>query len=88
MTFPSTEAVADRPPTLLSLPKGETGLLVIKITKNTPFHGYAGDSQKTEKKVLRDVLVKGDSFFNSGDLLVIDRERFIYFQDRVGDTFR
>ncbi|KAF1629291.1 Very long-chain acyl-CoA synthetase, partial [Eudyptes chrysocome] len=67
---------------------GETGLLVIKITKNTPFHGYAGDSQKTEKKVLRDVLVKGDSFFNSGDLLVIDRERFIYFQDRVGDTFR
>ncbi|XP_009283743.2 PREDICTED: bile acyl-CoA synthetase [Aptenodytes forsteri] len=67
---------------------GETGLLVIKITKNTPFHGYAGDSQKTERKVLRDVLVKGDSFFNSGDLLMIDHERFIYFQDRVGDTFR
>ncbi|XP_074023095.1 long-chain fatty acid transport protein 2-like [Numenius arquata] len=67
---------------------GETGLLVIKITKNTPFHGYAGDSQKTEKKVLRDVLVKGDAFFNSGDLLMIDHERFVYFQDRVGDTFR
>ncbi|KAM9271863.1 long-chain fatty acid transport protein 5 isoform 2-T2 [Cariama cristata] len=67
---------------------GETGLLVIKITKNTPFEGYAGDSQKTERKVLRDVLVKGDTFFNSGDLLMIDRERFIYFQDRVGDTFR
>ncbi|NXL03491.1 S27A2 synthetase, partial [Mesembrinibis cayennensis] len=67
---------------------GETGLLVIKITKNTPFHGYAGDSQKTEKKVLRDVLVKGDTFFNSGDLLMIDHERFVYFQDRVGDTFR
>ncbi|NXF42134.1 S27A2 synthetase, partial [Nyctibius bracteatus] len=67
---------------------GETGLLVIKITKNTPFHGYAGDSQKTEKKVLRDVLVKGDAFFNSGDLLMIDHENFVYFQDRVGDTFR
>ncbi|NWW51464.1 S27A2 synthetase, partial [Pedionomus torquatus] len=67
---------------------GETGLLVIKITTNTPFHGYAGDSQKTEKKVLRDVLVKGDAFFNSGDLLMIDHERFVYFQDRVGDTFR
>ncbi|XP_074932340.1 LOW QUALITY PROTEIN: long-chain fatty acid transport protein 5 [Phalacrocorax aristotelis] len=67
---------------------GETGLLVIKITKNTPFHGYAGDSQKTEKKVLRNVLVKGDTFFNSGDLLMIDHERFVYFQDRVGDTFR
>ncbi|XP_010281649.1 PREDICTED: very long-chain acyl-CoA synthetase-like, partial [Phaethon lepturus] len=67
---------------------GETGLLVIKITKNTPFHGYAGDSQKTERKILRDILVKGDTFFNSGDLLMIDHERFIYFQDRVGDTFR
>ncbi|NXH10139.1 S27A2 synthetase, partial [Bucco capensis] len=67
---------------------GETGLLVIKITKHTPFHGYAGDSQKTEKKILRDVLVKGDAFFNSGDLLMVDQDRFVYFQDRVGDTFR
>ncbi|NXD88800.1 S27A2 synthetase, partial [Halcyon senegalensis] len=67
---------------------GETGLLVIKITTNTPFHGYAGDSQKTEKKILRDVLVRGDTFFNSGDLLMVDKEGFVYFQDRVGDTFR
>ncbi|XP_069737574.1 long-chain fatty acid transport protein 2-like [Phaenicophaeus curvirostris] len=66
---------------------GETGLLVVKITQNTPFHGYAGDSEKTEKKILRDVLVRGDSYFNSGDLLWIDHERFIYFQDCVGDTF-
>jgi len=88
VTFPRTEVVADRLPTLLSLPEGETGLLVVKITKNTPFHGYAGDFQKTERKILRNVLVKGDMFFNSGDLLMIDEERFIYFQDRVGDTFR
>ncbi|XP_021238311.1 bile acyl-CoA synthetase [Numida meleagris] len=67
---------------------GETGLLVVKITRNTPFHGYAGDSQKTEKKILRDVFVRGDAYFNSGDLLMTDHENFIYFQDRVGDTFR
>ncbi|NXW69767.1 S27A2 synthetase, partial [Hirundo rustica] len=67
---------------------GETGLLVVKITKNTPFHGYAGDARKTEKKILRDVLAKGDAFFNSGDLLMVDAEGFVYFQDRVGDTFR
>ncbi|NXV04164.1 S27A2 synthetase, partial [Cettia cetti] len=67
---------------------GETGLLVVKITSNTPFHGYAGDAHKTEKKILRNVLAKGDAFFNSGDLLMMDHERFIYFQDRVGDTFR
>ncbi|NXG50495.1 S27A2 synthetase, partial [Psilopogon haemacephalus] len=67
---------------------GETGLLVIKISKHTPFHGYAGDSQKTQKKILRNVLAHGDAFFNSGDLLMVDHQRFIYFQDRVGDTFR
>lgn len=61
---------------------------MVKITRNTPFHGYAGDSQKTEKKILRDVLAKGDVYFNSGDLLMMDSERFMYFQDRVGDTFR
>ncbi|XP_042330641.1 very long-chain acyl-CoA synthetase-like isoform X2 [Sceloporus undulatus] len=67
---------------------GETGLLVSKITHATPFSGYAGDRQKSEKKILWDVLRKGDSYFNTGDLLMQDHEGFIYFQDRVGDTFR
>ncbi|XP_009577765.1 PREDICTED: very long-chain acyl-CoA synthetase-like, partial [Fulmarus glacialis] len=82
------EPVRDKRGLCIPVCPGETGLLVIKITKNTPFHGYAGDSQKTERKILRDVLVKGDAFFNSGDLLMMDHEKFIYFQDRVGDTFR
>ncbi|KAH0626659.1 hypothetical protein JD844_001753, partial [Phrynosoma platyrhinos] len=67
---------------------GETGLLVAKITDVTPFSGYAGDRQKSEKKILQDVLRKGDSYFNTGDLLMQDHEGFMYFQDRVGDTFR
>ncbi|NXI47647.1 S27A2 synthetase, partial [Galbula dea] len=82
------QPVRDQRGLCIPVPPGETGLLVIKITKATPFHGYAGDAQKTEKKILRDVLVKGDAFFNSGDLLMVDQEGFVYFQDRVGDTFR
>lgn len=69
------------------LPEGETGLLVSKITDIAPFVGYA-NSQQTEKKRLRDVIQKGDLYFNSGDLLKIGQDNFIYFQDRVGDTFR
>lgn len=69
------------------LPEGETGLLVSKITDIAPFVGYA-NSQQTEKKRLRDVFQKGDLYFNSGDLLKIGQDNFIYFQDRVGDTFR
>lgn len=67
---------------------GETGLLVGRITNRSPFIGYAGNNQQTEKKRLRDVLKKGDLYFNTGDLLRFDHQNFIYFQDRVGDTFR
>lgn len=67
---------------------GETGLLVSKITDIAPFVGYANNQQQTEKKRLRNVFKRGDLYFNSGDLLRIDQENFIYFQDRVGDTFR
>ncbi|XP_071345127.1 long-chain fatty acid transport protein 2 [Trachinotus anak] len=68
--------------------KGETGLLVSKITDIAPFVGYAQNEEQTERKRLRDVLKKGDLYFNSGDLMRIDKDNFIYFQDRVGDTFR
>ncbi|XP_050956694.1 long-chain fatty acid transport protein 2 isoform X2 [Labeo rohita] len=72
----------------VEVPKGQTGLLVSKITEIAPFVGYAQNEQQTEKKRLRDVFKHGDVYFNSGDLLKIDRDNFIYFQDRVGDTFR
>lgn len=62
--------------------------MVAKIGERMPFSGYAKNKQQTEKKKLRDVFVKGDTYFNSGDLLKIDDEGFVYFQDRVGDTFR
>lgn len=67
---------------------GETGLLVGKIVERSPFYGYAKNKQQTERKILKDVFVKGDRYFNTGDLLRIDHEGFIYFQDRIGDTFR
>ncbi|XP_035508428.1 very long-chain acyl-CoA synthetase-like [Morone saxatilis] len=72
----------------IEVPRGETGLLVAKIGERTPFSGYAKNKQQTEKKKLRDVFVKGDFYFNSGDLLKIDNEGFVFFQDRIGDTFR
>ncbi|XP_030586852.1 very long-chain acyl-CoA synthetase-like [Archocentrus centrarchus] len=68
--------------------KGEPGLLVTEITAKSPFVGYARDLQQTEKKKLHNVFKKGDLYFNTGDLLHIDEDNFIYFSDRVGDTFR
>ncbi|XP_057580019.1 long-chain fatty acid transport protein 2 [Hippopotamus amphibius kiboko] len=82
------EPVRDENGYCIKVPKGEVGLLVCKITQLTPFSGYAGGKTQTEKKKLRDVFKKGDLYFNSGDLLMIDQDNFIYFHDRVGDTFR
>ncbi|XP_004687865.1 PREDICTED: very long-chain acyl-CoA synthetase [Condylura cristata] len=82
------EPVRDGNGYCIKVPKGEVGLLICKITRLTPFVGYAGGKSQTEKKKLRDVFEKGDLYFNSGDLLMIDHDNFIYFHDRVGDTFR
>lgn len=59
-----------------------------KVTGIAPFVGYVQNEKQTEKKRLRNVLKKGDLYFNSGDLMRIDSDNFIYFQDRLGDTFR
>ena len=55
--------------------------------KMTRFEGYVGEKE-TKKKILRDVLEKGDEWFRTGDLLKYDRYGYFYFIDRIGDTFR
>ncbi|XP_035274835.1 very long-chain acyl-CoA synthetase-like isoform X1 [Anguilla anguilla] len=82
------EPVRDSKGLCIEVPRGETGLFVGKITKLSPFIGYAKNNEQTEKKRLKDVFEKGDLYFNSGDLLKIDQDGFVYFQDRIGDTFR
>ena len=51
------------------------------------FDGYT-DPAASERKILRDVFAKGDAWFRSGDLMRRDAAGFLYFVDRIGDTFR
>jgi fatty-acyl-CoA synthase len=51
------------------------------------FEGYT-DLGATEKKILRDVLVPGDAWFRTGDLMTRDNSGYFRFVDRLGDTFR
>ncbi|MBI1360733.1 MAG: long-chain-acyl-CoA synthetase [Alphaproteobacteria bacterium] len=51
------------------------------------FDGYEDESQ-TKKKILRDAFVKGDMWFRTGDLMRKDKDGYVYFVDRIGDTFR
>ena len=70
----------------------EVGELVAEIPQKADtamgrFEGYTS-KEATEKKILRDVVASGDTFFRSGDLLKRDTEGYYYFVDRIGDTFR
>ncbi|XP_061732865.1 long-chain fatty acid transport protein 6 [Nerophis ophidion] len=68
--------------------KGEAGILVAPLTPMNQFPGYAGNKVQSEKKLVKDVFRTGDVYFNTGDLLLQDQRDFLYFRDRVGDTFR
>lgn len=68
---------------------GEVGECVGHIGSDarSNYTGYA-DKAATEKKVLHDVFAKGDAWFRTGDLMKVDGDGYIYFVDRIGDTFR
>lgn len=50
--------------------------------------GYRGARELSERKLVRNVRRRGDVYFNTGDVLTMDKEGFLYFRDRLGDTFR
>ncbi len=71
---------------------GETGEAIGKIPDDPEatsgrFEGYR-NQEETSRKILRDVFVKGDAWFRSGDLMRRDEQGYFYFIDRIGDTFR
>ena len=51
------------------------------------FPGYV-DHGSTKNKILDNVFREGDQCFKSGDILVSDKYGWVYFVDRIGDTFR
>ncbi len=68
---------------------GEPGEAV-GLIKDDARHNYTGyaDKAASEKKILRDVVEKGDAWFRTGDLMRQDKDGYFYFVDRIGDTFR
>lgn len=69
---------------------GETGELINLVSTTDPIRAFDGytDQRANENKLIRDVFKKGDMYFRTGDLVTQDKLGFIYFVDRIGDTFR
>lgn len=66
---------------------GEAVGLISRRLAHRRFDGYE-DKNATSKKILRNVFKPGDEYFLSGDIMKIDEEGYVYFCDRMGDTFR
>ena len=87
------EIIRDTNDLCVTVEEGEPGLLLGKISEDAVFEGYT-DPGATEGKVVRNALEKGDSWFNTGDLMKTVDVGFALgyphyqFVDRIGDTYR
>ena len=73
------------------VPLGEPGEALAKLDEKDPrgrYQGYYGNEGATESRTLRDVFKKGDLWYRSGDVMRWTADGFIFFHDRLGDTFR
>lgn len=73
------------------VPSGERGEMIFKLDEKNIgalFQGYYRNEKASSSKLLRDVFVKGDAWFRSGDVLSITEDGRINFNDRIGDTYR
>lgn len=87
------EIVRDKDGLCIEVKEGDPGLLLIEVTEKSQFEGYT-NAEASDKKLIRNALLQGDLYFNSGDLMKIVEVGFAYgqkhyqFVDRVGDTYR
>lgn len=68
--------------------RGEPGEAIARIASLATYTDYHGNQAATEQKLLRDVFAKGDLWQRSGDLLVQQKDHWVAFVDRIGDTYR
>jgi fatty-acyl-CoA synthase len=84
----SGELVRDSSRRCVKCAVGEPGEAIGKLARDaTRFDGYT-DAAATSAKILNDVFEKGDRWFRTGDLMRQDAAGYLYFIDRLGDTFR
>jgi len=81
------QPIRDNKGRMIKVKKGESGLLIGKITAKSPFHGYT-DPKKTKAAIFEAVFKKDDRWFNTGDIMLNMGFRHAQFVDRTGDTFR
>ena len=67
---------------------GEPGEAIARVVMRDFYSDYHLNPSATESKLVRNVFREGDLFQRTGDLLVRDKDGWIRFHERTGDTFR
>jgi citronellyl-CoA synthetase len=80
-------AIRDKDGFMQRVEVAQTGLLLGEISEANPFVGYTS-KEATDSKIIHDVFTKGDSWFNTDDLIRDIGYGHVQFVDRTGDTFR
>ncbi|KAA8569996.1 hypothetical protein EYC84_002334 [Monilinia fructicola] len=73
------------------VPYGSPGEMLYKLNPediSSGYQGYFNNSSASDSKVLRSVFEKDDAWFRTGDVMTWDTQGRVYFNDRIGDTFR
>ncbi len=81
------EPVYDRNGFMKKVRWGEVGLMIFEVSDQYPFAGYVKE-EESKKKMLKNVFRKGDTWFNTGDIMRNIGFLHAQFVDREGDTFR
>lgn len=66
----------------------EAGEVLGRVKDRRLLTEYLHNVSATNSKLLTDVFEKGDMFQRMGDLCLIDRDGWVCFSDRVGESFR
>ncbi|KAH6669034.1 putative bifunctional fatty acid transporter/acyl-CoA synthetase [Halenospora varia] len=67
---------------------GEVGEVIGRVKDRGTLTEYLNNAPATDEKIMFDVFKKGDCWQKMGDLLIMDKSGWVYFHDRMGDTFR
>ncbi|XP_076443429.1 long-chain fatty acid transport protein 6-like [Babylonia areolata] len=90
--YSSAMPLRDQHGRCIKVNSGEAGLYLNKVPDHMLSNGtlelYKASRAANESKVVRHAFAEGDVYFNCGDILYLDEEYFLYFYDRIGDTFR
>ncbi|KAF8857315.1 acyl-CoA synthetases /AMP-acid ligases II [Acephala macrosclerotiorum] len=67
---------------------GEPGEVIGRVKARGLLTEYLGNEGATEEKIIKDVFKKGDIWQKMGDLLIQEKDGWVRFHDRMGDTYR